>query len=675
LNPSACRRSLSAPRILAATLCLGVLGSAPGLKAQATTQPAPATAAQPFDATNLREPLYFGGQGLVQDGDDPAFARPDFDDSHWHPIDVKTRPAGPFPHNQPGVIWQRLHVRIAPGQTALALQAFCHASAYEVYVNGQELMHSGQVKPFVPYTHSAGLIAPIPDAQLRTGSLVIAIREQFSRDQWNHPVRSFYRDELALGQLSVLRDQDSLYVIRQSAERSLESLLCLGVGLAALFLYIAQRRQSEYLWIFVMGITFVALRSYEILTSVRNIHLGFQAFYYISVDFVGNAAQVFLCQAFLRRRFSWQLWLFAAVSMLVAYIATVMNTLGSFPPIYLEVVRIPYELLTDVILPWLFFLELRRGNREAGILLFPLLFWSLSDYVSFAAAVQQQIPALRSYGSEWVNFVYFFHVGKFAVNLKHLGFLSWWCSLGIIMVRRFTRASLQQAVLEGELEAAREVQQVLLPEQVESVPGFVVESVYQPAQQVGGDFFQILPDGDGGLLVVVGDVAGKGLPAAMLVSVLVGAIRGVAEYTKNPEELLANLNERLVGRGGGGFSTALVARISATGSVTVANAGHLSPYLDGKEVELPGALPLGVMTGVAYETTQLFLAPGSRLTFYSDGVVEAQNQNGELFGFDRAREISTQPAAAIVEAARQFGQEDDITVVTIFRQDAIASAA
>jgi len=118
-----------------------------------------------------------------------------------------------------------------------------------------------------------------------------------------------------------------------------------------------------------------------------------------------------------------------------------------------------------------------------------------------------------------------------------------------------------------------------------------------------------------------------------------------------------------------------VARISATGSVTIANAGHLSPYLDGKEVELPGALPLGVMTGVAYETTQLFLAPGSRLTFYSDGVVEAQNQNGELFGFDRAREISTQPAAAIVEAARQFGQEDDITVVTIFRQDAIASAA
>jgi len=194
-----------------------------------------------------------------------------------------------------------------------------------------------------------------------------------------------------------------------------------------------------------------------------------------------------------------------------------------------------------------------------------------------------------------------------------------------------------------------------------------VDSVYQPAQQVGGDFFQVLPAGEGGLLVVVGDVAGKGLPAAMLVSVLVGAIRGVAAYTKDPAELLASLNDRLVGRTQGGFSTALVARIAADGGVTIANAGHLSPYLDGREVELQGALPLGVVKNAAYQVTHFHLPQGSRLTFYSDGVIEAQNEKGELFGFERGRAISTQPAAAIVEAARQFGQEDDITVVTIER--------
>jgi serine phosphatase RsbU (regulator of sigma subunit) len=177
------------------------------------------------------------------------------------------------------------------------------------------------------------------------------------------------------------------------------------------------------------------------------------------------------------------------------------------------------------------------------------------------------------------------------------------------------------------------------------------------------------------LILVIGDVAGKGLPAAMLVSVLVGAIRTATSYTHEPEEILAQLNARLLGRTQGSFSTALAARIDADGSVKIANAGHLSPYLDGREVDLPGALPLGVMSGAIYETSEFYLAPGSRVTFYSDGVIEAQNQLGELFGFERAQAISTQPAAAIVDAATQFGQEDDITVVTITRDTAVANAA
>jgi len=240
---------------------------------------------------------------------------------------------------------------------------------------------------------------------------------------------------------------------------------------------------------------------------------------------------------------------------------------------------------------------------------------------------------------------------------------------------RSTRISRQQAELESELAAAQEVQQVILPDQMGSVPGFQVESAYQPAQQVGGDFFQIVPAGEGGLLLVIGDVAGKGLPAAMLVSVLVGAIRGVAEYTTDPAELLANLNQRLIGRVNGGFSTALAARISANGAVMIANAGHLPPYLDGREVTMPGALPLGIQADMRYETTGFQLPAGSRLTFYSDGIVEAQSAKGELFGFERSRELSRQPVAAILEAAKEFGQQDDMTVIAITRDKAVATAA
>ncbi len=233
--------------------------------------------------------------------------------------------------------------------------------------------------------------------------------------------------------------------------------------------------------------------------------------------------------------------------------------------------------------------------------------------------------------------------------------------------RRHIKASTEKALLEAEMAAAREIQQVIVPEKGEAFPGYLVDSVYQPARQVGGDFFQILPAGEGGLLVVVGDVAGKGLPAAMLVSMLVGSIRTAAEDSSDPVLMLRRLHDRLVGRTIGGFATALAALISRDGLVILANAGHLNPYLDGKEVELAGALPLGITDGGKFEPKRFELSPGSRLTFYSDGVVEAQNKKGELFGFERAKEISTKPAAAIVAEAVKFGQEDDITVVIIER--------
>jgi hypothetical protein len=254
------------------------------------------------------------------------------------------------------------------------------------------------------------------------------------------------------------------------------------------------------------------------------------------------------------------------------------------------------------------------------------------------------------------------------IDLRGISYLLFAIVMLVAMTFRLRRIQNRNREIEQEMAAARSVQQILIPDEPPSVPGMAVESAYLPAQQVGGDFFQVLPVRDGGLLLVVGDVSGKGLPAAMLVSVLVGAIRSTAEFTNAPSELLAHLNERLVGRAkGGGFSTALAALIAHDGRVTIANAGHLSPYLDGKEIELSNALPLGIVSGATYESSQFYLSHGSRMTFYSDGVVEAQNQKGELFGFQRGLEISTQPAAAIVEAARRFGQSDDITVVTIER--------
>jgi serine phosphatase RsbU (regulator of sigma subunit) len=260
-----------------------------------------------------------------------------------------------------------------------------------------------------------------------------------------------------------------------------------------------------------------------------------------------------------------------------------------------------------------------------------------------------------------------------AVALGYAGFVVVFVREG----RRHIRAHTEKAILDAEMAAAREVQLVMLPGTGESFPGYAVESLYCPAQEVGGDFFQIVPVGNSGLLIVLGDVAGKGLPAAMLVSMLVGSIRILAEDTHDPILILRKLHDRLMGRTRGGFSTALAAFIADDGQVTIANAGHLSPYLDGREIELQGALPLGIESSAHYESSSFELKPGSRLTFISDGVVEAQNKTGELFGFGRAEAMSQESAAEIVKAAVEFGQSDDITVVTIERlaTNQVSSAA
>ena len=241
--------------------------------------------------------------------------------------------------------------------------------------------------------------------------------------------------------------------------------------------------------------------------------------------------------------------------------------------------------------------------------------------------------------------------------------------IAVLALRRFVRMQVMELVTrqaaKKDLEQAQQLQQrVLVPEAIVS-PHFRVETEYRPAQTVGGDFFQTVDGKDGSLLVVIGDVSGKGVSAAMLVAVLVGAIRTRADESFDPVSMLAMLNHRMVGRSGGHFATCLVAEIRPDGEMLIANAGHLSPYLNGKEMEMDGSLPLGMVGEAEYSAQRFELRPGDRLTLMTDGVVEATNAAKELFGFERTREISGDIAADIAEEAQRFGQEDDITVLGV----------
>jgi serine phosphatase RsbU (regulator of sigma subunit) len=199
------------------------------------------------------------------------------------------------------------------------------------------------------------------------------------------------------------------------------------------------------------------------------------------------------------------------------------------------------------------------------------------------------------------------------------------------------------------------------------IAGYKMEAAYMPAQEVGGDFYQVLSQPDGCAIIVVGDVSGKGLKAAMTGALAIGALRTLAAENLGPASLLSRLNQQLLNTQESGFITCLCTRIAADGSVTMANAGHLSPYRGGEEIPADSGLPLGIASGIDYTETQFHLEPGETLTLLSDGVVEAMNPDGQLYGFERTRAISSQSADSIAAAAQAFGQEDDITVLTVAR--------
>ena len=241
--------------------------------------------------------------------------------------------------------------------------------------------------------------------------------------------------------------------------------------------------------------------------------------------------------------------------------------------------------------------------------------------------------------------------------------------VAILEARRRIRIELDKAALETELAAAREIQRLMVPEKLPPTPGYAIESIYRPAAQVGGDFFQVIPLEGGQTLVIIGDVSGKGLSAAMIVSMLIGMLHAISRTSQDPAQILAELNCRLFERKHGGFVTCMAVRLDPSGRVVLANAGHLPAWLNGAEVALSGSLPLSLLASSTSEQVAFEMQPGDRLTLITDGVVEARDTEGALFGFDRTQALMRQQTSplALAEAAIEYGQDDDLTVISILR--------
>ena len=253
-----------------------------------------------------------------------------------------------------------------------------------------------------------------------------------------------------------------------------------------------------------------------------------------------------------------------------------------------------------------------------------------------------------------------------AANLKLLNTIALQTGTAIrnaTLCAEMVESAAARAAYTAELKAASSVQQMLLQSASRPTPGFQVESIYLPASEVGGDFFFVQPGPEGSLLAIIGDVSGKGLTAAMRVSMILGVLR--RETSDDPAEILFNLNNALVAQGQLGFTTACSMRISPSGEFIFANAGHIAPYLSGTEMSADSALPLGIMPDQIYEPVRGLMRPDDQIVLLSDGVPEARSHSSELFGFDRLPDLTVHSAQEIAVAAQSFGQEDDITVLTL----------
>ncbi len=236
--------------------------------------------------------------------------------------------------------------------------------------------------------------------------------------------------------------------------------------------------------------------------------------------------------------------------------------------------------------------------------------------------------------------------------------------------------------IEQELRVARLIQQTLLPKTLPGLPGYEVAAYYQPAREVGGDFYDFLQLPHGRLGLIVGDVSGKGVPAAIVMAITRTMLRA-AYRLGSPGEILEQVNNNLFPDIPPNMYVTCLAILldTRTGHLQYANAGHGLPYLrhaDGVSELRATSMPLGLMPNMSYEDKEIILKPRESVLLYSDGLVEAHDPKGEMFGFPRLRALIAEHGEQrslgdfLLEELYSFvgegwEQEDDITLLTLRR--------
>jgi stage II sporulation SpoE-like protein len=622
-----------------------------------------------FSLITDREPVIsLDGLWRFHPGDDSRWASPDFDDSAW-PLLRSDRPWTEQGYrNLDGFAWYRFTVQPPSQAMALAIVLPSILTDYELFENGKKIGGFGHMPPHGTLQFNQTALYHLPPAQ-KGAPLQMAIRV------WHHPTFAAYLGGgpryggALLGQDALLERQFRSL----EAERStrIVSFFVIGVlntviSITVLGLYLYRRSEREYLWFAVLLLASALQAALTVSSFILHFPMGLGDILAEVLGALGLAASLLFFSRVLQASRT-LLWRGVLLIALLDPLNVLLYLLRITSPATSTSLRVLFDLPIEAFILVLLFRRALAGSRDARLLFVPTVLLYGTGILGGLLLFMFQLgwwPRVLASVNQWNVFE-----TPFPVPLQVFVQLIFVVALLAFLIRRFASSRAQEERYSADLEAARTLQQVLIPETLPSIPGLDISVAYHPAQEVGGDFYQILslpvstPNAQSDTVIVIGDVAGKGLPAAMTVSMLVGALRSIVETIRSPAGILAGLNRRLVGRGSG-FTTCLAIRLSPSGNLTLANAGHLAPYRNGQELLTSPALPLGLDPSAVFAEETYQLARGDRLTLLTDGVPEATSHK-ELFGFERTARISASPAGTIAEAALHFGQVDDITVLSI----------
>lgn len=349
-----------------------------------------------------------------------------------------------------------------------------------------------------------------------------------------------------------------------------------------------------------------------------------------------------------RSSLRWQVWIFAIFAPIAIASDVVRRAPGSMDPVNnVLVIAGGVNILVNL------FLTRRRHTRELRIVLAGAL-------VFLAFALANNLSALG--------------ILPFAEFDETPGFVVCIAALNYAAVRMFVRGERERVALDGELATAREIQRSILPTAMPSVRGLRFSARYDPASSVAGDLYDFVATGDTHVGVLVADVAGHGVPAALIASMVKVAVSSHARLANEPAALMRELNATLRRDVRRNFITATFLWLDMDArTVTVSNAGHPSPLLvRGEElVELgPHGVLLGRFAEAAYSSATVALLPGDRIVAWTDGVPEARNARGEQFGEERLHALlrdraPVEEVVSAVHAWRAKEDADDLTIVMV----------